>query len=279
MKRSIVIALALCMALCLAGCGSAGGKSAAGSAGAAASAAASASASAGAGAAGDAQSLQSENEQLKAENERLKSQLSAAQNVGGADPEQDNPIDTLFSQYDQEETTAGMLTVASAEYTAWHDELTAFVKDMRIDGELTLFDGVADRFGGLDASAALMERLTDGTFRRDEFAHEQDLLVTAEGKSILIAGCAHRGVVNIRNRAETLLGRPVDVIVGGFHLFELPPGDPDTDALIGRTARALTAGSTVFYTGHCTGEYAFEKMSAVLGGRLRRISCGSVTEL
>lgn len=150
---------------------------------------------------------------------------------------------------------------------------------MRIDGELTLFDGVADRFGGLDASAALMERLTDGTFRRDEFAHEQDLLVTAEGKSILIAGCAHRGVVNIRNRAETLLGRPVDVIVGGFHLFELPPGDPDTDALIGRTARALTAGSTVFYTGHCTGEYAFEKMSAVLGGRLRRISCGSVTEL
>jgi len=134
MKRSIVIALALCMALCLAGCGSAGGKSAAGSAGAAASAA-SASASAGAGAAGDAQSLQSENEQLKAENERLKSQLSAAQNVGGADPEQDNPIDTLFSQYDQEETTAGMLTVASAEYTAWHDELTAFVKDMETQTE------------------------------------------------------------------------------------------------------------------------------------------------
>jgi len=150
---------------------------------------------------------------------------------------------------------------------------------VRIDGELTLFDGVPDEFGGLSASGKLKERLPDGTLRPDDFHHEQDLLVTAEGKAVVIAGCAHRGIVNIRAKAEALLGREADAVVGGFHLFELPPDDPGSDALIDRTGRALLAGNTVYYTGHCTGEYAWERLKRILGDRLRRISGGETFEL
>jgi 7,8-dihydropterin-6-yl-methyl-4-(beta-D-ribofuranosyl)aminobenzene 5'-phosphate synthase len=150
---------------------------------------------------------------------------------------------------------------------------------LRLDEELTLFDGVEDVFAGMDASAKLRERQEDGTFRADPFRHEQDLLITAEGKSVVVAGCAHRGIVNIRRRAAELLGREPDVMVGGFHLFELEPGAPASEELLGRTGRALAQGQTVYYTGHCTGEYAFEELKTALGGRLRRITAGGVCTL
>lgn len=149
----------------------------------------------------------------------------------------------------------------------------------RVGEELTLFDGVSDDFGSMSASAALKERLPDGTCRPDDFHHEQDLLITAEGKAVLVAGCAHRGIVNIRRKAEALLGRELDAVVAGFHLFELKADDPESDALIARTGRALLEGDTVYYTGHCTGDYAYGKLKTLLDGRLHRIRGGTVIEL
>lgn len=146
---------------------------------------------------------------------------------------------------------------------------------VRIDDELLIFDGAPDEFAGMDASAKLKLRRSDGSFRPDDFRHEQDLLVTAEGTAAVFAGCAHRGAVNILRRAEALLGREPDVLVGGFHLFELEPDAPASEALLARTAQALRQGRTVYYTGHCTGDYAFEKLKAVLGDRLHRISGGA----
>lgn len=150
---------------------------------------------------------------------------------------------------------------------------------VRLDEELTLFDAVPDDFAAMDASAKLKERQADGTFRPDAFAHEQDLLVTAEGKAVVIAGCAHRGIVNIRDRAAALLGRLPDVVVGGFHFFELDPAAPASETLLERTAAALAQGETVYYTGHCTGEYAYGRLSAALGPRLRRLTTGAVCTL
>ena len=148
---------------------------------------------------------------------------------------------------------------------------------LRLDDELTLFADEGDAFPALAASAALQVRTEEG-FRPDDFAHEQNLLIQAGGKAVLICGCAHRGVVNIRDRAAQLLGRMPDAVIGGFHFFELTPG-PDADRLIDDTGRALLAGETVYYTGHCTGAYAYERLSAILGQRLRPLSGGAVVEI
>jgi 7,8-dihydropterin-6-yl-methyl-4-(beta-D-ribofuranosyl)aminobenzene 5'-phosphate synthase len=147
-----------------------------------------------------------------------------------------------------------------------------------LSGQLTLFDGVPDRFGGMAASAKLQERTPDG-FRPDDFSHEQNLLITEGGRAVVIAGCAHRGIVNIRERAAGILGREPDVMIGGFHLFELPAGDAESDRLIDRTGRALLTGRTVYYTGHCTGEYACARLETILGPRLHRLSAGAVFEI
>lgn len=147
-----------------------------------------------------------------------------------------------------------------------------------IDDELRLFGAVPDPIGALAASSTLRQRTWDGT-RQDVFAHEQNLLIQAEGKTVLVAGCAHRGIVNIVNKAETILGKRPDVVVSGFHLFQLKEGDPRADELIESTAKALLAGNTVYYTGHCTGDYAYAKLKEILGGRLQRLCGGTSFEV
>ena len=149
---------------------------------------------------------------------------------------------------------------------------------VKLDDELTLFSDEPEVFPALVASAKLHVETPEG-LRPDPFTHEQNLLVTAWGKSVLFAGCAHRGIVNILAGAKERLGRLPDAVFGGFHFFELDPADPKSARLIDETANALLEGETVYYTGHCTGEYAYGKLHDILGGRLRRMTGGSVVEI
>ena len=149
---------------------------------------------------------------------------------------------------------------------------------VQLDDELTLFSDEPEVFPALAASAKLQVETAEG-LRPDPFTHEQNLLVTAWGKSVLLAGCAHRGIVNILAGAKARLGRLPDAVFGGFHFFELNPDSPDSARLIDETGRALLEGDTVYYTGHCTGDYAYERLHAILGDRLRRMSGGGIVEL
>jgi len=144
--------------------------------------------------------------------------------------------------------------------------------------ELLLFSDVPDTYGALSASGRLKERQGENLLQ-DRFLHEQDLLITAEGKTVLVSGCSHRGIVNILRSARALASGEIDDMIGGFHLFQLEEGDPAADKLIEMIGTALLAGETVYYTGHCTGDYAYEKLNSILGGRLRRVVGGTVLEL
>ena len=99
------------------------------------------------------------------------------------------------------------------------------------------------------------------------------------GKTVLIAGCAHRGITNILQAAEQYLGYRPDVTFGGFHLFQLTEEDPKAEELICRTGRTLLEGDTVYYTGHCTGEYAYQTLKNILGERLQHMSGGKTVEI
>lgn len=149
----------------------------------------------------------------------------------------------------------------------------------RIDDELTLFDAVPGDFPTMDTSHRLKRKNDAGDLIPDTFAHEQDLLITAEGKSVLVAGCSHRGIVNIQRRGAEILGRQPDAVVGGFHLFQLDPAAPSSEKLLNQIGHALLPGDTVYYTGHCTGEYPFRVLHGILGDRLRSISAGFAAEL
>lgn len=97
----------------------------------------------------------------------------------------------------------------------------------------------------------------------DYFEHEQSLLVLEDDKLVLIGGCAHRGIVNILEAAKHIAGRYPDVVISGFHLAIGGQGvcAVDNAYLDEFTARLLSTGAT-FYTGHCTGSEAYERLAA-----------------
>lgn len=143
---------------------------------------------------------------------------------------------------------------------------------------LTLFSDVEDD-RSLRAVAPKLQEKTGEGFRPDGFAHEQHLLAEEDGKAVLLAGCGHLGIVNTLRAAERHLGRRPDAVFGGFHLFEVKPDAPESRALLAATAEALAEGNTVYYTGHCTGEWAYERLRETLGERLRPMDCGAAAEL
>ena len=101
----------------------------------------------------------------------------------------------------------------------------------KLDEELTLFSGIRTHELLSEANATLREKV-GGDYPRDAFRHEQDLLVTEHGKTVLFAGCAHSGIINIINRAEDILGRAPDYVFAGFHLYNPSLGQSEPRALV-----------------------------------------------
>lgn len=147
-----------------------------------------------------------------------------------------------------------------------------------LGGGLTLFSDVEDD-RSLRAAAPKLQEKTGAGFRPDGFAHEQHLIAEENGKAVLLAGCGHLGIVNTLRAAERHLGRRPDAVFGGFHLFELRPDAPESEALVAATAAELQKGTAVYYTGHCTGDWAYERLKEALGDRLRPMDCGASAEL
>lgn len=114
----------------------------------------------------------------------------------------------------------------------------------------------------------------------DTFHHEQNLLIEEGDNVILLAGCAHRGVVNILQRAETLVGRPPTHVLGGMHLAKSGLSEGEENAFIHELAAQLMRFSTTkFYTMHCTGLEPFAKLQALMGEQIAYLTCGEELEI
>ena len=148
-----------------------------------------------------------------------------------------------------------------------------------IDAELQLFSGGMGRDYWSHANDTLRKKVGE-EFPKDEFRHEQNLIVTENGKAVLFGGCAHNGVVNILRRAEELLGRAPDAVFAGFHLFNPSLGKAEPRELVDAVAAELKAREgTHYYTGHCTGEEAFAELKETLGDQLTYMSGGATFEV
>lgn len=148
-----------------------------------------------------------------------------------------------------------------------------------IDKEITLFAGVEGRRFYSAANDSLMQ-MQGGKLVQDEFLHEQNLVITTgERKRVLLAGCAHKGIVNILDRFHALFGGYPDLAIGGFHLSMPGHEAYQQDTLIDEMADALLATGTQFYTCHCTGQYAYERLKARMGERIGYFAGGMRIEI
>ncbi len=104
----------------------------------------------------------------------------------------------------------------------------------------------------------------EGKLMDDDFRHELFLLAETEyGTRVLVSGCSHKGILNI------LGWFPADVVIGGFHLMKLEPGEA-----LEPYAEALESCGAELFTGHCTGEAQLAWLQTRLE-RLHRISTGN----
>ena len=109
----------------------------------------------------------------------------------------------------------------------------------------------------------------------DAFAHEQNLLIEEDGKTLLITGCAHNGIVNIINHFYRLKGRMPDYVIGGFHLFSRSGGNENYET-IDKIGKYLLDTKAMYYTCHCTGIGNYNRLKSIMGESINYLSTGSV---
>lgn len=147
-----------------------------------------------------------------------------------------------------------------------------------IDGTLTLFSDVALDMPLFATNRTLFE-LRGGEYAPDGFGHEQDLIIREDGRSVLIGGCAHRGIVNIVSRAAAIEGRAPDAVFAGFHLNNPGLREDEPAETVAEAGRRLLALPCRYYTGHCTGAGPFELLKGVLGARVAYMGGGETFEI
>lgn len=150
--------------------------------------------------------------------------------------------------------------------------------DLAIDDELELFT-VRNRTHALPFTNKRLLIKTQEGFVRDDFAHEHFLVVRENGKSILLSGCAHNGILSILDAYTEKFGSAPDAVISGFHLMKKTDYREDQLCEIRSMAEELNKYPTRFFTCHCTGLPAYEVMKEIMGDRLEYVHSGEEIKL
>lgn len=145
--------------------------------------------------------------------------------------------------------------------------------DREIDKEISVFTNVTGRKSWPSGNRELKVK-KDGEFYQDDFLHEQYLVITENRKRVLMSGCAHNGILNILEKYREIYGEDPDAVFSGFHMRKKSDYTQEDIEMIRETAFQLKKSDSVFYTGHCTGEYPFGLMKEIMGERLVYVHSG-----
>ncbi|HZJ75447.1 MAG TPA: MBL fold metallo-hydrolase [Clostridia bacterium] len=118
----------------------------------------------------------------------------------------------------------------------------------------------------------------NGEIVKDTFLHEQNLIIEEDGRTLLITGCAHNGIINILEHFKKLKGHMPDYVVGGFHLSSRSGGD-ESPKTIDKISDYLIKTNAKYYTCHCTGLEQYKRLKANMGDSIDYIKTGSIIKL
>lgn len=145
---------------------------------------------------------------------------------------------------------------------------------LTIDEELELFSNVKGRKLNPSGNQDLFMKV--GTsFEQDDFAHEQNLIIKEDEKILLVAGCAHNGIVNILDHFSTEKGCLPSHVIGGFHLYNRSANKNEDPAMVIQIGEYLINTNAKYYTCHCTGIESYNRLKAVMGEKIDYLSTGS----
>lgn len=143
-----------------------------------------------------------------------------------------------------------------------------------IDDELEIFSGVHGTKLNPSGNQSLFMKHGE-SFIVDDFSHEQNLIIRENGNVVLVAGCAHNGIVNILERFYADKNCQPSHVIGGFHLHSRSADQDENPSVIREIGSSLLSTGAMFYIGHCTGIHAYESLKSMMGDHVNYQSTGS----
>jgi len=98
---------------------------------------------------------------------------------------------------------------------------------------------------------------------------EQSVVIADKAGVTVITGCAHPGVVAIAEAASRQMNRPIDLLLGGFHLGGTPEGKVREIIASLKELSVNRVGP-----GHCTGDRAIALFHEVYGDKFVPLGVG-----
>lgn len=144
--------------------------------------------------------------------------------------------------------------------------------NLKIDSEIELFTNITGR-RFFARGNRILKRKDGENYVQDDFRHEQCAVIHQGDEHILFSGCAHNGILNILDEYKRLYHAYPTMVISGFHMMQKEYTKEDKEN-IQNVAKELTTLPTRFYTGHCTGKFAFDIMKEIMGEQILEIRCG-----
>ncbi len=145
--------------------------------------------------------------------------------------------------------------------------------DTVIDDELELFT-IQKRSHELPFTNKRLLVRKGNEYIRDDFRHEHYLVIRQDGKTVLMSGCAHNGILSILDAYTEKYGKAPDIVISGFHLMKKTEYREEEIREISDIAKELNKYPTKYYTCHCTGVAAFDIMKEIMGDSLSYVHSG-----
>lgn len=147
----------------------------------------------------------------------------------------------------------------------------------RIGNDILLFADVKGEYMMPEGNKTLFGPSADVN---DKFRHEQSLMIHEGGKTVLFAGCAHCGILNIMEKSICLTGVVPSHVFAGMHLAKSSLLPEQQNEFIEKLAgKLLEYKDCRYFTMHCTGIHQYEMLKEKMGSAISYFSCADTVEL
>ncbi|MFR3910485.1 MAG: hypothetical protein ACLTYB_04835 [Clostridium paraputrificum] len=130
-----------------------------------------------------------------------------------------------------------------------NDRIILCSNNYKINDNLILFADVPKKDLISKSNDSLFMKINK-EYVKDTFNHEQNLIINDDGKNILVAGCAHKGITNILSVGENIRMNLLIMLLEPFNPVSKKYEDNELITSIGFE---LNKRKTKYYTCHCTG--------------------------
>ncbi len=157
------------------------------------------------------------------------------------------------------------------------DRIVFCEDETRISSRIILFAAVKG-----DCLKPAGNRLLFGPAKKtnDDFRHEQNLIIQEGDKTVLFAGCAHAGIINIVRKARQTISTPLTHVFAGMHLVKSGlTQEQETQFIHSLADKLLKQTDCRYFTMHCTGLSQYEALKKQMGNAIHYMSCGDKVEI